>query len=177
MTSYAKLTASIAFASFAVLGLAACSSGSSSSSSPSSAAASSAASAAASPAASAAASAAASEGALNIAPELIAAYFSAACTASEENDGLGGVLSADGLTCTAADGTEITVQFITEYLREPEGRYGLLTAYYDTVGEGDVADCITFEDYKKLGADDVPVVSDTCITNVMNSTLEILAKK
>jgi hypothetical protein len=173
MTSYAKLTASIAFASVAVLGLAACSSGSSSSSAPSSAAASTAASAAASPAA----SAAASEGALNIAPELIAAYFSAACTASEENDGLGGVLSADGLTCTAADGTEIAVDFVIEYLNEPEGRYGLLTDYYDTVGEGDVADCITFEDYKKLGVDDVPAVSDTCITNVMNSTLELLAKK
>jgi hypothetical protein len=173
MTSYARLTASIAFSSVAVLGLAACSSGSSSTSSPSSAAASSAASTAASPAA----SAAASEVASNIAPELIATYFSAACTASEENDGLGGVLSANGTTCTAADGTEITSEFLTEYLDEPEGRYALLTAYYETVGEGDVADCITVEDFKKLGVDDMPAVSYTCVINVMNSTLEILAKK
>jgi len=172
MTSYAKLTASIAFASVAVLGLAACSSGSSSSSAPSSAAASTAPSAAASSAASAATSA----GASNIAPEVIAAYFSALCTTSEENDGLGGVLSADGTSCTSPDGTELTVDFLTEYLNDPQGRFGLLSDYYDTVGENDVAACLTFEDVKKLSVDAAPAISDTCVTNVMNATVEFVAK-
>jgi hypothetical protein len=173
MTPCAKITACIAVASVAAMGLAACSSGSSASPVPSSSAASS----AASPAATSAASAAAPDGALNIAPELISTYFGALCTTSEENDGLGGSLSADGMTCSSPDGWEITVDVVTEFLNDPKERYGLLSDYYDTVGESDVADCITYGDYKNLGVNDVPAVSDTCVTNVMNATLDYLAKK
>ena len=169
MTSYVKITASIAFVSAAVLGLAACSSGSSSSSAPSSAAASA--------AASTAASSGASTVPVNIAPEVIAAYFSAVCLAPAADMGVNGALSADGKTCTAPDGKDIMIDEITSNLGDSRARYSLMVNYYTVAGATDVADCMTIAEVKKAGLEGEPAaLSDTCVTNLMNAVADSLTK-
>ena len=97
--------------------------------------------------------------------------------APEADSGLDGAISPDGTTCTASDGTEVTIDIVAEYLNEPESRYALLNSYYEFISENDISDCITFEEVKQLSADEVPALSDTCVTDLLNSSVEFLATK
>ena len=173
MTSSLKITASIALAASAVVGLAACSSSSSSSASSSVAP-----STAASTAASAPASAAASSVPVNIAPEVIAAYFSAVCLAPAEKLGVAGALSADGKICTTPEGKDVPIDQISTNLGDPRARFALMANYYSIAGATDIADCLTIAEAKKALSAPAPAeLSDTCVTNLMTAVAKSLTQK
>ncbi len=173
MTSSIKITASIVLAATALVGLAACSSGSSSSTSGSASP-----STAASSAASAPASAPASSVPVNIAPEVVAAYFKAVCLAPVAKLGVDGALSADGKVCTTPEGKDVPIERISSSLANPTARFSVMANYYSIAGATDVADCLTMAEAKKALSAPAPAeLSDTCVSNLLTAVAESLSKK
>jgi hypothetical protein len=173
MTSFIKITASIALAATALVGLAACSSGSSSSTSSSASP-----STAASSAASAAASAPASSVPVNIAPDVVAAYFKAVCLAPAAKLGVEGALNADGTVCTTPEGKDVPIDQISSNLGDPTARFSVMANYYSIAGATDVADCLTIAEAKKALSAPAPAeLSDTCVSNLLTAVAESLSTK
>jgi hypothetical protein len=168
MTSTMKRTASIVLVGTALLGLAACSSGSSSTAAPSSAAASA--------AAPADASAPAATTPVNIAPEVVSAYFKAVCLAPSAKLGVDGALNADGTVCTTPEGEEVAIDQIYANLGDPNARFSLMANYYSIDGATDIAECLTMSEAKKALSASAPAeLSDTCVTNLMTAIAQSLA--
>ena len=164
MTSTVKRTASIVLVGTALLGLAACSSGSSSTAASSSAP------------ASADASAPASTTPVNVAPEVISAYFKAVCLAPAAKLGVDGALNVEGTVCTTPDGNEVAIDQISANLGNPSARFSLMANYYSIAGATDIADCLTMAEAKEaLSAPKPAELSDTCVTNLMTAIAQALA--
>lgn len=163
MTSTVKRSASIVLIGATMLGLAACSSGSSATSASSSAP------------ASADASAPASTTPVNIAPEVISAYFKAVCLAPAAKLGVDGALNAEGTVCTTPEGKEVAIDQISANLGDPNARFSLMANYYSLAGATDIAECLSMEEAKKALSAPAPAeLSDTCITNLMTAIAQSL---
>ena len=164
MTSTLKRTASIALVGTALLGLAACSSGSSATSASSSAS------------ASADASAPASTTPVTIAPEVISAYFKAVCLAPAAKLGVDGALNAEGTVCTTPEGQEVAIDQISANLGDPNARFSLMANYYSIDGATDIAECLTMSEAQKALSGSAPAeLSDSCVTNLMTAIAQTLS--
>ena len=159
MTSTLKSAASLVLVGTALLGLTACSSGSSSTAAPS-----------------AAASAPASTTPVTVAPEVISAYFKAVCLAPAAKLGVDGALNVEGTVCTTPEGKEVNIDQISANLGDPNARFSLMANYYSLPGATDIAECLTMSEAKKALSASAPAeLSDTCVTNLMTAIAQTLA--
>ncbi|MEY4137292.1 MAG: hypothetical protein RL205_1420 [Actinomycetota bacterium] len=175
MTPTMKIAASVALVSTAVLGLSACSSGSSSSASASVSAPAASASAPASSAASAAPSSAASAAPVNIADDVVAAYFKAVCIAPAAKLGADGAIDAAGTTCTLPSGKTVALALVKSNLGDPTARFSLLVNYSGTAGAKDVAGCPTIAEAKK--ATTAAPLTDECVSALLSAVTTSLSAK
>jgi hypothetical protein len=113
---------------------------------------------------------------VNIAPEVISAYFSAVCLAPAAKLGVDGALNAGATVCTTPQGKEVTIDQISANLSDPNARFSLMANYYSLPGATDIAECLTMSEAKEALSAPAPAeLSDTCITNLMTAIAESLA--
>jgi hypothetical protein len=114
---------------------------------------------------------------VNIAPEVIAAYFKAVCLAPAEKLGVAGALNSEGTVCTTPEGKDVAIAQISSNLSDPTARFSLMANYYSIAGATDVADCLTIAEEKKALSAPAPAeLTDTCVTNLMTAVAETLSK-